>query len=351
MLRNIKIEGFRGIRSIELDELQIINVLIGENNSGKTSVLEAIQLLAQPEVLAGLYRVAYRREYGNNHMLSKAALSMTDLVLYTLNQREDKELCVEAIDSELGQVRAYIQGKEYCYMSNYQTTDLFQEDGIYYGFRGTYEYDSEVISYRDSFDLKDQARMIRSKNQDVIPMGYLNPQMIHTQNASIKSMYNAMRSEERRELIELLGIFDSRIIGIDRTVRSGRAITFLELENGDLMPVSTFGDGIKKVLAIANVIMKTKGGVVLIDEFETGIHKKALSKVAAWLYQAAKEYNTQIFLTTHSSEALEALLDESFEQGSVNTYRIEQYKGDTFVKKFNGESLEKYRNNGGMDIF
>ena len=45
MLTDICIEGFRGIRSMELNNLHPLNLMIGENNSGKTSVLEAIQLL------------------------------------------------------------------------------------------------------------------------------------------------------------------------------------------------------------------------------------------------------------------------------------------------------------------
>ena len=44
MFREIEIKSYRGLRNIKLTDLERINVLIGENNSGKTSVLEAIQL-------------------------------------------------------------------------------------------------------------------------------------------------------------------------------------------------------------------------------------------------------------------------------------------------------------------
>lgn len=43
MLRNVKIENFRGIRNLDLD-LEVRTVLIGENNCGKTSILEGIRL-------------------------------------------------------------------------------------------------------------------------------------------------------------------------------------------------------------------------------------------------------------------------------------------------------------------
>ena len=51
MFKEIVIYGSRGLNNIKLKELERINVLIGENNSGKTSVLEAIQLFSSKNVI------------------------------------------------------------------------------------------------------------------------------------------------------------------------------------------------------------------------------------------------------------------------------------------------------------
>ncbi|NES25231.1 MAG: AAA family ATPase, partial [Symploca sp. SIO3E6] len=48
MLNTLKIENFRGFKSFELQQLGRVNLLVGVNNSGKTSILEAIQLLCSP---------------------------------------------------------------------------------------------------------------------------------------------------------------------------------------------------------------------------------------------------------------------------------------------------------------
>jgi len=45
MLQSLKIEGFRGFQNFEMANLGRINLLVGKNNSGKTSILEAIQFL------------------------------------------------------------------------------------------------------------------------------------------------------------------------------------------------------------------------------------------------------------------------------------------------------------------
>ena len=64
MFKNIKIENFRCFKSFELQQLGRVNLLVGENNSGKTSILEAIQLLCSPNNLEPLGEMMiHRGEY------------------------------------------------------------------------------------------------------------------------------------------------------------------------------------------------------------------------------------------------------------------------------------------------
>jgi AAA15 family ATPase/GTPase len=46
MISGIQIEGYRGFRQFEMSNLGRVNLLVGTNNSGKTSVLEAIDILS-----------------------------------------------------------------------------------------------------------------------------------------------------------------------------------------------------------------------------------------------------------------------------------------------------------------
>ncbi|MEG4327463.1 AAA family ATPase, partial [Microcoleus sp. herbarium5] len=47
-LDNLTIHRFRGLRDLNLQDLGQINILVGGNNSGKTSVLEAISTYCRP---------------------------------------------------------------------------------------------------------------------------------------------------------------------------------------------------------------------------------------------------------------------------------------------------------------
>lgn len=61
MLNAVHIQGYRGLRDFTLEPLARINLIVGNNNSGKTSVLEAIQILVEQDTLAPLYEITRRR--------------------------------------------------------------------------------------------------------------------------------------------------------------------------------------------------------------------------------------------------------------------------------------------------
>ena len=61
MLSAVHIQGYRGLRDFSLEPLGRINLIVGNNNSGKTSVLEAIQVFVEQDTLAPLYEITRRR--------------------------------------------------------------------------------------------------------------------------------------------------------------------------------------------------------------------------------------------------------------------------------------------------
>lgn len=61
-LKTVDIKSFRGIRDLSIKKLGSINLIVGDNNCGKTSVLEAIELLRSSGNLANIYRIARQRE-------------------------------------------------------------------------------------------------------------------------------------------------------------------------------------------------------------------------------------------------------------------------------------------------
>jgi AAA15 family ATPase/GTPase len=91
-----------------------------------------------------------------------------------------------------------------------------------------------------------------------------------------------------------------------------------------------------------------KNGILLIDEIETSIHFSALSQVFTWLIQACKTNKKQLFVTTHSLEAVDAMLDADSEKDDVVAFRLND--DNQPPQRFAGELLQRLRSNRGLDV-
>lgn len=74
------------------------------------------------------------------------------------------------------------------------------------------------------------------------------------------------------------------------------------------MPLSSYGDGIKKVLSIASGIARAVDGVLLIDEVETAIHSRYFEDIFRFIASACRKFDVQVFITSHSIEAIDGFL-------------------------------------------
>src|ERR1700733_2592570 len=61
MISSIHIEGYRGFQRFDMSRLGSVNLVVGTNNSGKTSVLEALHLLTTCGDPMALWQVLWRR--------------------------------------------------------------------------------------------------------------------------------------------------------------------------------------------------------------------------------------------------------------------------------------------------
>lgn len=77
---------------------------------------------------------------------------------------------------------------------------------------------------------------------------------------------------------------------------------------GELVPLGLLGGGMNNVFRFLVNLDFVKGGYLGIDEIENGIHHSLQADVSGHLFQLAKRNRTQLFLTTHSAEALRAFV-------------------------------------------
>lgn len=368
MFKQIGINGYRGLKDIELNNLGNINVIVGANNSGKTSILEAIQLFDRNDILSNMISIAKRRETQILAPLGRGRALPFEMFLYSFDMRDsvDKEIFLSAVTYENGMCRVRVRAnldKEFSFVDELQGSEMERyamcadEKGYIRVLVGEYLYEMDKRVEGGFVFRETQLKPQSSKYYDggeYVPRRqkilYISPMDIYTDKIISSSLYKGMLIEEKRRLVELLRLFDERIINIENGMNHGYPVTWIEMEDCGLVPISVFGDGLKKVLTLASAVVKMRDGVILIDEFETGIHKRALIQVAEWLAAVTETYNVQVFLTTHSSDAIEALVEAGQERMGVKAYRLEHYRDQIYIKEFEGNDLYFLSKYQGMDI-
>lgn len=338
-LLNIEIEGFRGIRSLNIDDFKQINLFVGANNSGKTSILEAIFLsigIANPNLNVTI----------NN--LRDLAHNDNDDFRFIFNKLSYKSKLV--ISSKYDTNNYYRKLK---ISPNYelpdQTKDISQSKEVN---KTNISYGSEVgrtqvnglkldVSIKERHkqrrDLKATISIrdgvvntTRPKNyKEQLSGVYLTP---NTGTNLDKRLEKLIIAKKENEIVDILKKMDSRVNNI--SLGTGGMI-YLDVDGVNrLMPVNIMGDGIRRILSILVNIYEFKGGIVLIDEIENGLHFSSLTLLWSSILRAAVANNVQVFLSTHNIETLKHLNNtlhhEEFAdmQKEVRSYTIRKLKNE-----------------------
>ena len=112
------------------------------------------------------------------------------------------------------------------------------------------------------------------------------------------------------EVISALGLIDSRVSRIAFVEDSKRhsadnRIPLVKIEGIDEpLPLKSMGDGMTRLFHIVVALVNAQNGLLLIDEFENGLHWKVQPKVWDIIFQLAERLNVQVFATTHSRDCL-----------------------------------------------
>ena len=364
MIKQLEIYGFRGLKKYQINNIGKINLLVGTNNSGKTSILEAIRLLKSKGDPSSIFHVLYRRgehiqyETGNRRsveadlcrlfysyrLIPDASFSITGHDNYG---QEDLKITVEEIPKQttlfndhpdfLGQYQVNV-----CWSKgNEQSSKIFpisQNDGLSY----------DHIR-RTSVKLKDAD----SNNLEFVPTASLSPQKI------ISLFDDIVLSPDEDLVLKALRIIEP---DIDRIASMGSAnrrpvLSFGDYVRGGILvktkkwnkriPIGSLGDGIWRMLGLILSLIGAKSGTLLIDEVDTGLHHTVMAKMWKFICEIAQELDVQIFATTHSSDCWKSLaenaLNNNFNNTEIRIHRINRYKShpETFTNREMGIALNR----------
>lgn len=331
-LDSLHIKGFRMFEQLEIPQLQHVNLLVGRNNTGKTSVLEAIYLYAHrgnPAIMLELLRrrgeisISNPRRSPHRDDLhpDEYGQELLDDLRYIFCHRpnireQNAKLQIGAIHTaaqvlsiQLGLLpiarartrlgRAQVEQLD-------PDTDVIVDDLREYAM--AIEYAGRERSY-PLYILAERGGFL----DDPTPLRRCVLLRTSGLSASVAAEFwdeVALDQEFEAYLLEGLRLIEPEIEAIAfvgdlpaATRSSRRPIIRL---GGQRIPLGSTGEGMNRLLGILLALLNARDGFLLIDEIEIGLHYTVQVEMWKLILAMAHRLNVQVFATTHSRDCIEA---------------------------------------------
>ncbi|MBR1721031.1 MAG: AAA family ATPase [Treponema sp.] len=360
-IKSLNIETFRGIQNLKLDSFSGINIFTGDNNSGKTSVLELLDSLSAPIELQTWLPHIRRTENGRGNityyeglrdLFSKANIR-NSFINYAVVDSNDKthEISISA-QKVLGTVSIRNANR----LSNIKfSTD--EKNIISNRLHLSFDYNHHENNNYKIYDFQDVLDSFFPKENTpcvCTPVVYVSP-IAHGNNAVyLKEILDS--SELYPEMLSVLQDFDESIISINQYSSQSLANDYcgiLSKKFKNALPLNMYGDGMKKAILLMSAVVVAKNGILLIDEFETAIHTSIMTKIYSWILKTCKKLGVQLFLTTHSKEALQkvlALNSDPYLKDEITLYTLYKIDGKNLARRLSAERAIEADENFGQEL-
>ena len=343
MLERLHVRNFRGFEDLEVDRLSRINLFAGRNDTGKSTLLEAIFLLGS----AADPRLAF-----NEHMLRSEGVqvtgpaSMADTLWKPLffELHTDGPIEITGYDSSIGRMSLKLA------LERPVTTELAHDKEN--GALPTARPDERLLAFTyvdpQAGKLSSRARETADKvvfdrsdpENEYIPFtgAILKPGAGNLAQDAVH--LGQLRKQKRGELLrDALRTIEPRLNGIEDNASSGVPMLWVDIGLRELVPLPVMGNGLTHMARIVLSATAVQDGVLMVDEIENGLHHSALQDVWRVVDNVAKQFNVQIFATTHSLECVQAA-HEALGAGGFRLHRLETANGTTRCVTYDEEAID-----------
>lgn len=328
-LTYFKVENFKKFDSLEVKDIGQFNLIVGDNNVGKTCLLEALLFDDFENILSYNYsQVLLKRGFVNENFFndSKKSFDFDNNIFKKrfLKKNEEEIIFNYTIngDSEtLSIIDTALQKKGMQIPERYLNRDKVSFFELYNQsfevLKNKYKYNFPLINFNSIFE------------------------------EDIYQLYNNLKTKsDKLNLITTLQVIDSDIIDIElrQNFDDLENVFLLSFKDKDeFVPVNYLGDGFKRIFYIVLKVLSLKGKRIMIDEIETGVHYSRQKDFWSNILKISKELDVQLFATTHSKECIEAFVEASKEINEENNIRLielKEYQSKIYAQTLTSEEIQ-----------
>ena len=348
----LSIERFRSLRQLKLEGLGRVNLITGRNNTGKSSILEALRILASealPSVLSSILR--FREE----------DLPESEEMARGIEQEGFAQFAALFTGyPQLSEVREPILlsangGERPLHLTI--SLGLFSEERDPEGVRklvpqqaqlfGTEDVTPALViespsgrrvmtsDYLRRFGIRGRLMRPDLTEEPRIPCVFVSPYG-GERTATLGTLWDKIAlTDSEKDVVQALRIIVGDVEAVSMVGGEGpRQMRTAIVRSGGFkrpVPLRSFGDGLNRLFGIVLSLVNAKAGLLLIDEFENGMHHTVQLDVWRAIFRLARQLDIQVFATSHSWDAIEAFQKAAVEDPEVGVLVRLTRKGDNVI--------------------
>lgn len=317
---NIKIQNFKSIQKLELNDCKRINLFIGRPNVGKSNILEALSLFSLP----------YYYEHNDAPNLKEFIRIKDESQLYF--NGEGYPLTDISIDGNFIK-RSFLSNNFTIQTENFNFSfDIKRKD--------------LSISYHQSFEI----------SKDYPYKSYFYPSIFNFVSPFIgesfllppngQNLYDIIQDNKllKDEFLKIFQTYGLHLV-FDKGSQELKVMKGVEKGEIFLIPFTSIADSLQRLIFYKTAIKSNKNSVITFEEPEAHTYPPYISQIAQDIIEAS---SNQFFITTHSPYVINEFLENA--QSELCIFLVDFKDGETVARRLTDKELEEVYNDG-IDLF
>lgn len=337
MLESLRITGFRAFSELTVERLGRVTLVVGRNNVGKTTLLEALHLHASGGyALSAVRRILERRdEYLVTEPDEPDKVDFERLFHRTNGTRSD----TARISNVTGGHALELFTNWAWWEGDGQNRDRRQGDEPPDGVAAQRQLIARLHNRSGRGWRDTSVELLNPRGAFYRPKPHGSPSLLlpsagfRTEEIDIADLWDdVVLTDREQKVIDILQHVEP---GLERIVmvKAGRSrrTAMAKVEGRSSLPLRSLGDGMNRLFEVAlGLVTVGEGGSFLVDEIDAGLHFTTLVDVWRLVFESAAALDVQVVATTHGWDCIEAFQRAAADHPTEGVLVRLQRKGETF---------------------
>jgi AAA15 family ATPase/GTPase len=334
MITELDIHNFRGFWKLRLDGLRRVNLLLGGNDTGKTSVLEAMVLLLGDSQAIQNLATTFR----NNQSAGHSRHTRDDYENFWLWLFRNRDITNDiAISGKTAKGQSIAVRSKAPTQQRVSARGTSPEDRV---------IEREIAAAKETILTFQHGNLGFSHGTSPAGLKVSRLSIHPTHPVQDAEKYNliALHPDGERKVEEVMRVIEPRLRRLRYAKLPGTSgpLVFADIGLPRALPSTQMGQAFNRILHIYAEILSKEANVLLIDEIENGIFTETMPMIWKGILAICEAEGVQIFATSHSRECVMAALRAAEERGKdeLMVYRLQRVREEVEAVRLEKRHLE-----------